>query len=432
MDEAEQALENLASTVGGNVQSWISANPLWATLIIAVLIVLAAWIAQGLTNRYLIELISRITRRTNAGWDSVLRGRQVLNRLSMAVPLLIVRAGLPLLPLLPAGVTDFLQRVLSALIMLVIAGAVAAAVAAFGDLYEQNPRSRERPIKSYLQGLIIVIYVLAAVAAVAALLNRDPLLILSGIGAASAILLLVFQDTILSLVAGAQLTANDLIRVGDWIEMPAFQADGDVVEVALNTVKVQNWDKTFTVIPAHVFLKNSFKNYRTMYETGRRIKRSILIDMDSIRFLTGDEVTQLARFSLLRGYLAGKQVAIAAWNAEHEGALDDPVNARRLTNLGTFRAYIDAYLRADPRINQDLLFSIRQLEATPDGLPLEIYAFTVDTRFVVFEQIQADVFDHLLAVIGEFDLRVAQRPTGFDLRSARSLPAAVSAGSLDA
>lgn len=416
-DEAEQALGNLANSALGSLQGWITGNPFWATLIIAVLIALAAWIAQALTSRYLIELISRITRRTSEGWDSVLRGRQVLTRLSMAVPLLIVRAGLPLLPLLPAGVTDFLQRVLSAVIMIVIASAISAAVAAFGDLYERNPKSRQRPIKSYLQGLIIVIYVLATVAAVASLLNRDPLLILSGIGAASAILLLVFQDTILSLVAGAQLTTNDLIRVGDWIEMPAFQADGDVVEVALNTVKVQNWDKTFTVIPAHVFLKNSFKNYRSMYEIGRRIKRSILIDMSSIRFLTDAEIAELKRFSLLTDYIDGKLTDIGEWNAEHDGAEADPVNARRLTNLGTFRAYIENYLRADPRISNDLLFSIRQLEPNPNGLPLEVYCFTIDTGFVNFERTQADVFDHLLAIISEFDLRVAQKPTGYDMRT---------------
>src|SRR5690625_3869381 len=382
VNEDEQVIGPFATNVSGTLADWFTANPVWATLIIAVLIVAAAWVAQLLTTRYLAGVIARTTRRTSAGWESVLRGRQVLSRLSRAVPLIIIRAGLPLLPLLPAGVVDFLQRVLSAVIMIVIASAITAAVAAFGDLYEKNPKSRERPIKSYLQGLIIVIYALAAVAAVASLLNRDPLLILSGIGAASAILLLVFQDTILSLVAGAQLTTNDLIRVGDWIEMPAFQADGDVVEVALNTVKVQNWDKTFTVIPAHVFLKNSFKNYRSMYEIGRRIKRSILIDMSSIRFLTDAEIAELKRFSLLTDYIDGKLTDIGEWNAEHDGAEADPVNARRLTNLGTFRAYIENYLRADPRISNDLLFSIRKLEPDSDGLQLEVYRLPVDTGFV--------------------------------------------------
>ena len=431
MDEAEQTLGNLAVTVGGSLQTWIAGNPLPATILIAVALLGVAWLAQVITRRYLIAIITRIASRTSNTWDDALYGRKVLLRLSRAVPLLIIRAGLPLLPLLPAGLTDFLQRVLTAAITFAIAAAIASAVTAFGDLYEKHPKAKERPIKSYLQGLIIIIYVLAAVAAIASLLNRDPLIIISGIGAASAILLLVFQDTILSLVAGAQLTSNDLIRVGDWIEMPAFQADGDVVEVALNTVTVQNWDKTFTVIPAHVFLKNSFKNYRSMYETGRRIKRSILIDMDSIRFLTDEEVTHLSRFSLLRDYLSGKKSELSTWNGEHEGALDDPVNTRRLTNLGTFRAYIENYLRADPRISQDLLFSIRQLAPTPDGLPLEIYAFTVDTRFVVFEKIQADVFDHLFAIVREFDLRVAQRPTGFDLRSAQAPLTAVSQLSTD-
>ena len=412
-----QVLGDLANTVTGSLQGWIDGNQLLATIAIAALLLLAAWLAQALTRRYLITLISKIFKSGRNRWNEAMFGDAVLHRLSMAVPLIIIRAGLPLLPLLPLGVTDFLQRALSAAIMLVIVSAIVAAVNAFGVIYERHPKSRERPIKSYLQVLVIVLYALAIIAAIAALLNRDPLLILSGIGAASAILLLIFQDTILSLVAGAQLTSNDLIRVGDWIEMPAFQADGDVVEVALNTVKVENWDKTFTVIPAHVFLKNSFKNYRTMYEIGRRIMRNIVIDMDSIRFLTPEETADLERFSLLRPYLESKNSDIAEWNARHEAAARDPVNARRLTNLGTFRAYIEAYLRADPRISNDLLFSIRQLAPSPDGLPMQIYAFTVDTGFVNFEKTQADVFDHLLAILSEFDLRVAQRPTGADMRA---------------
>lgn len=416
-DDNGQVLGDLANSMSGSVQGWVAGNPLLATIGIALLLVFTAWLAQVLTRRYLITLISRIFKSERNRWNEALFGDAVLHRLSMAVPLIIIRAGLPLLPLLPLGVTDFLQRALSAAIMIVIVSAIAAAVQAFGVIYEKHPKSRERPIKSYLQVLNIVLYSLAIIAALAALLNRDPLLILSGIGAASAILLLIFQDTILSLVAGAQLTSNDLIRVGDWIEMPAYQADGDVVEVALNTVKVQNWDKTFTVIPAHVFLKNSFKNYRTMYEIGRRIMRDIVIDMNSIRFLTPEEIADLERFRLLRPYLEGKKADLAEWNAKHEAAAEDPVNARRLTNLGTFRAYIEAYLRADPRISNDLLFSIRQLAPTPDGLPMQVYAFTVDTGFVNFEKTQADVFDHLLAIMSEFDLRVAQRPTGTDMRA---------------
>lgn len=414
-EDTGESLGNLTDSVWGAVSNWTDANPLLATIIIAVLLLLVAWLAQVIARRYLITLITRIAQRNRSSWDDAILGRSVLYRLSLAVPLILVRAGLPLLPLLPAGFADFLQRVLSAAIVVVIAWAIAAAIQAFGDLYEKHPKSKERPIKSYLQGLTIVLYALAGIAALAGLLNRDPLLIISGIGAASAILLLIFQDTILSLVAGAQLTSNDLIRVGDWIEMPAFQADGDVIEVALNTVKVENWDKTFTVIPAHLFLKNSFKNYRTMYSTGRRIMRSILIDLDSVRFLTEDEVDRLERFKVLQPYLQSKREELNAWNAERGGG--EAVNERRLTNLGTFRAYIEAYMRADDRINKDLLFAIRQLAPSPDGLPLQIYAFTVDTGFVNFEKTQADIFDHLFAIVGEFDLRVAQRPIGADFRA---------------
>ena len=414
--ETEQVFTELADSTWAALTTWIDANPLLATIAIGAALLLVAWLAQAVTRRYLIGLIGRLAKRNRAHWDDALFGRSVLTRLSRAVPLIIIRAGLPLLPLLPAGLADFIQRLLSAVIIFVVVWALAAAIDAFGDIYEKHPRSRERPIKSYLQGLTIVLYAMAGIAALAGLLNRDPLLILSGFGAASAILLLVFQDTILSLVAGAQLTTNDLLRVGDWIEMPTFNADGDVVEIALNNVKIENWDKTFTVIPAHLFLKNSFKNYRTMYQTGRRIMRSILIDQDSVRFLSADEVAALGRFAILRPYLQAKEEALAEWNSTPERA-DHAVNSRRLTNLGTFRAYVEAYLRADERINKDLLFAVRQLAPTPDGLPLQLYVFTVETGFVSFEATQADIFDHLLAIIHEFDLRLAQRPLGADFRS---------------
>jgi len=226
----------------------------------------------------------------------------------------------------------------------------------------------------------------------------------------------VFRDTLLSLVAGIQLTGNDLIRVGDWIEMPQFNADGDVVDIALNTVKVQNWDRTFTVIPTHRFLEQSFKNWRGMQASGgRRIKRSVLLDMSSIRFLEPDEVDDLRRFAVLRPYFDAKLREIDAWTEDHPEAREDPVNARRLTNVGTFRAYVAAYLRGRPDIRHDMTFLVRQLDPTPEGLPLEVYVFVADTRWAVYEGIQSDVFDHLLAILPEFGLRVFQQPSGADV-----------------
>jgi miniconductance mechanosensitive channel len=251
---------------------------------------------------------------------------------------------------------------------------------------------------------------------VAELAGQTPWFFVSGLGAMMAIILLIFRDTLLSLVASVQLTNNDLIRVGDWIEMPQFGADGDVVDIALNTVKVQNWDRTITVIPTHKFLEHSFRNWRSMFDGGgRRIKRAIYIDMSGVRFLTDGEIQRLSRFALLEDYMAEKRRELEAWNARHAG---DPVvigNARRLTNIGTLRAYIIAYLRNHPRIHSELTFLVRQLAPTPEGLPLEIYVFSSDTRWGSYEAIQADIFDHILAMVPEFHLSVYQRPSGKDV-----------------
>ncbi len=399
-----------------SLDAWVAAHPAWATLAIGAALLLLAWLAFALTRRYLVAILGEWGRRTRFTFDEALHERRFFRRLAWAVPLLVVRTGLPYLPLLPDDVTVAVQRLIAAGMLLVIAGAVGAFVAAFGDEYAKRPQAAARPIKGYLQAIVLVVYVAIAIVVTATLIGRDPLLILGGLGAASAVLLLVFRDTLLSLVAGIQLTGNDLIRVGDWIEMPQFNADGDVVDIALNTVKVQNWDRTFTVIPTHRFLEQSFKNWRGMQASGgRRIKRSVLLDMSSIRFLEPDEVDDLRSFAVLRPYFDAKLREIDAWTEDHPEAREDPVNARRLTNVGTFRAYVAAYLRGRPDIRHDMTFLVRQLDPTPEGLPLEVYVFVADTRWAVYEGIQSDVFDHLLAIAPEFGLRVFQQPSGADV-----------------
>ena len=267
--------------------------------------------------------------------------------------------------------------------------------------------------------------VTATALGISALIEQSPLLLLSGLGAMAAVLLLVFKDTILSLVASVQLTSNDMLRVGDWIEMPSMHADGDVIDIALHTVKVQNFDKTITTIPTHKLIADSFRNWRGMTDSGgRRIKRALVLDQNSVRFLDEGEVDGLKRFRLLDAYLARKQQEIADWNGHALAGDDDAVNARRITNIGTFRAYVVAYLRTHPRINHDMLTMVRQLEPTPTGLPLQLYTFAATTQFAEYEFIQAEIFDHLLAILPEFGLRVFQEPSGVDfarLSSPRTL-----------
>jgi len=247
-------------------------------------------------------------------------------------------------------------------------------------------------------------------------MGRSPLIFLSGIGAMTAVLLLVFKDTILSLVASIQLTGNDMLHVGDWIEMPSYGADGDVIDIALHTVKVQNWDKTITTVPTYALISNSFKNWRGMSESkSRRIKRSIHIDVSTIRFLADAEIARFGEWAVLGDYMAEKQAELAEWNRQDGRNAEIGADIRRLTNVGTFRAYVERYLRAHPKIHRDRTLLVRQLAAAETGLPIEIYCFTNDIVWANYEAIQADIFDHLLAIAGEFGLRVFQKPSGADL-----------------
>ena len=297
----------LPGYVGSALQEWATNQPLLSTLVVAAVLAVIAYLAFVITRRVLIAALNRLTVRTANVWDDALKQRRFFYKLSHFVPLLIIRAGLPYLPALPEGIALALQRVIAVLVVIAIARALVALINTFGDVYARSPQAVERPIKGYLQVVALAVYFLTGVVAIAMLLNRDPLVLLTGIGAASAVLLLIFQNTILSLVAGIQLTNNDLIRIGDWIEMPDMNADGDVVEIALNTVTVQNWDKTMTIIPTHNFLGKSFKNWRGMQASGgRRIKRSLDIDMSTVRFLDESDVERLSRFAVRHGF-AGPQ-----------------------------------------------------------------------------------------------------------------------------
>ena len=250
-------------------------------------------------------------------------------------------------------------------------------------------------------------------------MDQNPLIFVSGIGAMTAVLMLVFKDTILSLVASVQIASNDMVRLGDWVEMPKLNADGDVIDIALHTVKIRNFDNTITTVPTSKFIDESFKNWRGMSESGaRRIKRSIYIDKSTIRFLTDEEVNRFKRFKLLEDYVEKKQEEIRAFNESLGGSGED-VNWRRMTNIGTLRAYIVNYLRNHPKIDQSRTLLVRQLAPTPHGLPIELYVFSNDTKWVAYEGIQADIFDHIIALLPEFGLRLFQHPTGADWIASR-------------
>jgi miniconductance mechanosensitive channel len=393
----------------------------WAVtgLSLAALALLA--FAARAAARWLLRQVSRRWRDApQTRWSAALLHEPVLQRLAQMAPSLVVQAGIGAVPHLDAATATVVRNVALALTVLHGVRTLMALLDALNEAHAAA--ARPRSIKSYVQLGKLVLMLLGAIVIVAALIDRSPLILLSGLGAMSAVLMLVFKDTILSFTAGVQLASNDMLRVGDWIEMPQVGADGDVVDIALHTVKVQNWDKTITTIPTWRLMSESYRNWRGMSESGgRRIKRTLRLDTASVRFLTAEETARLARIALLTPYLEGKQREVADSNAAlrerlGEGAAE-PANQRRLTNLGTFRAYVQAYLRAHPGIHQGMTLMVRALEPTPQGVPLELYCFTATTAWVAYEGTQGDIFDHLLAVLPEFGLRLYQSPSGSDVRA---------------
>lgn len=398
-----------------NTLSLFSGQPHWAQALIGgALLIIAALAVNWLLKKVILRIAAPFLDTRSLTAD------KAAARLATVLPLLMISRGIEFIPHLPEEAGLIMANVARACIVLSIAMAVSKALEYADEIYRRRPEANSRPIKGYIQVLKIIIYCTAAIMIISVLIDQSPILLLSGLGAMAAVLLLVFKDTILSLVASIQLSSNDMLRVGDWIEMPAMNADGDVIDIALHTVKVQNFDMTITTIPTHKLISDSFRNWRGMSESGgRRIKRSVSLDQNSVRFLSEDEVKDLGRFSLLGDYLQAKDTELGDWNAKALGGAASPVNARRITNIGTFRAYVIAYLKAHPQLTDEMTMLVRQLPSTPKGLPIELYCFTNTVKWREYENIQADIFDHLLAILPEFGLRLYQQPSGMDLQDLR-------------
>ena len=330
-------------------------------------------------------------------------------------PALTIYFGINLVPNVPEILDTVVQRGAAAAMVLIGVSTLAAFLSAAGKTYATSSLAEDRPIEAYVQITKIAIYVIGIVLFIATLTGQSPLLLLSGIGAIAAVLLLVFRDTILSFVASLQMASYDMVRVGDWIEMPQYGADGDVIELSLHTVKIQNFDKTITAVPTHKLIEQPFKNWRGMQESGgRRIKRSFFIDTSSIRFLEEEDLDRLENFAVLRDYVRQKRQEIADFNKSYAADPRLIVNSRRLTNVGTLRAYLAAYLKQHPKIHQNMTLIVRQLASTAEGLPIELYVFTHITDWAEYEGIQSDIFDHIFSIVHEFGLRVFQGPSGTD------------------
>lgn len=384
------------------------------------LLLTTAWAANWLMKRFLLRGLFRFLRTNRMSYrmaDDPDLGT-IVDRLANVIPALVIATGVPLIPHLPNNLAVTLSNVSTAFIVVTVSLAIGRGLTFTHRMYEQRNRSSVRPIKGYIQMTRIALYTLTAVLVIATLMDQSPTILLSGLGAMAAVLLFIFQHTLLSLVASVQMSSNDIIRLGDWVEMPELNANGLVFDIALHTVRIQNWDNTITSIPTKRFITDPFTNWRGMQESGgRRIMRSLHIDQTSVRFLAEDDYQHLKRFRLLDDYLQAKQVEIDAWNTELEEQGREPMNRRRITNIGCFRAYIQRYLEHHPHIHTQMERFARQLEPGPSGLPIEVYAFTNDTAWLAYERIQADIFDHLLAILPEFGLRLYQHPSGADLQT---------------
>ncbi|QDV04815.1 Miniconductance mechanosensitive channel YbdG [Planctomycetes bacterium Poly30] len=406
-----EPLERLAEP--SRLDEWLHTGGAW--LGVAVLAVLANLFAK----KVIVRGISKLVRHTKTTWDDLFVDHDILERLSHLAPALVIYLAAPFLLNEPEDqiYEDYLRRFANAWMILAGARAIHALIEALVDVGQRSHTTRAKPLRSYAQVAELVIWLAAAILSVSVIMQRSPTVLLTGLGAMTAILLLVFKDSILGFLASLRLASNDMLRVGDWVEVPSYGADGDVIDIGLHTVKVQNWDKTISMVPTHSFVTGTFKNWRGMTESGgRRIKRCLSLDMTSVRFLDDADVERLRKIQCLRPYLDLRAKEVAAWNEVHSVDAENPVNGRRLTNLGTFRAYIEAYLEGLEPIREDMTFLVRQLAPSATGIPLEIYCFSREQRWKHFEGIMGDIFDHLLAAVGQFDLRVYQQPGSEDLR----------------
>lgn len=388
----------------------------WLEMVLALIVlILFAALANFIAKRIIVRGIRHLITKFKSPNQSIFAQHSVTRRFANIVPAIVLMNGISTVPHLPEKVISLVQMGAQAFIFLTLALTVSEALNIFNLIYQRNPKSRNKPIKGYLQLVKLILFVVCGLMILGTFLKKDVFTLLAGFGAMAAVLMLVFQNTILSLVASVQIASYDMVRIGDWIEMPSLNADGDVIDMSLHTVTVQNFDKTFTTIPTNKLVTDTFRNWRGMSESGcRRIKRSLFLDQSSVHFMSDDEQQKLKDFLLLDQYLDAKKSEIEEFNNHLSN--QSRYNQRRLTNLGTFRAYVEFYLRQHQGIAQNQTILVRQMQPTSEGLPLEIYAFTNTIAWASYEAIQSDIFDHLIAIIPEFGLRIYQAPSGHDFQ----------------
>lgn len=411
IDKFKHLLFDWLTTLGISENTALLLKELIGIAVILLFAVIGFFIARFL----LLRGVHAVVAKTKNTWDDVLARKHVFIKLAYLAPAFIIYYFTPLF------LSDFeilirIIEVITSIYMVVVCLNVALAIInSFQEIYQTYDRSKKKPIKGYAQVAKIIVYILAVVIIITILLGDNNLGWVAGFGAFSAVLLLVFKDPILGFVGGIQLSANDMVKIGDWIEMPKYGANGTVIDISLTTVKVQNWNKTITTVPTYTLVTDYFKNWRGMEDSGgRRIQRSVNIDMNSIQFCTPEMLDRFMKFEYVSEYVEKTEKSLEEYNAKKGIDNSILINGRRQTNIGVFRAYLKGYLHNNPKVNNDMTFLVRHLQPTEGGLPIEIYVFSADQEWDRYEDIQADIFDHVLAIIPEFDLRVFQSPTGLD------------------
>ncbi len=380
-------------------------------------VILTAIMATLIVRKTLLKFLVNWIQSNNYKWDDPLAGNKLLTKISWFVPVTIFSLAIDMF--LDPGVTSYLpaKRLITASFVIVSVLSLTALLSSVNDIHRIVRKNKGSSLRSYTDAGKILTYVLGAIFLISIFTGKSPWGILSVLGGLTAVTMLVFKDSILGFVASVQINATDMVRLGDWVEIPQYGADGDVIDMSIHSIRVQNWDKTISTIPTYAVVSNSFKNWRGMSESGgRRIKRALNIDVHSIRFCDDQMLEKFSKIPLIADYIRNRQQEIIDYNQHHNYDQNLNIGSRRQTNVGVFRAYIIAYLRNNSKLHQKMTFLVRQLAPTECGLPLEIYVFSKDQVWANYEAIQADIFDHLLAAVPEFGLRIFQNPSGYDFR----------------
>lgn len=412
MDQIQSWLDTILRN-GGIAEDWL---PYLKGIIWSAVLLIVAFLSLLIAKRLVVKLLHSLFARTATKWDDMFVEYRIIENLAHILPAIMIKITAPVVFSDFETLLPFIIKVTDIYMLVVLMLVIVALMKALEVFLTASPAFKNKPVGSYFQLTRLIVYIATAILALSILMGQSPIVLLGAFGAMTAIIMLIFKDTILGLVASIQISTNDMVRVGDWVEMPKFNADGDVIAINLNTIKIRNWDQTVTSVPTYYFISDSFKNWRGMEESGgRRIMRSLYINLSSIKFVDTAMRERFERFHLIKDFVAERQQDIELYNSLHAIDTDELINGRRMTNVGVFRQYIETFLKNHKSIRQDMTLMVRQMQPEVNGLPLQVYCFTSSTAWIDYEQIQADIFDHLLAAAKVFDLEVFQQPSGNDL-----------------